>query len=98
MWLPSSPCLHPSSPSVGVVLTDMIRISDMPPSQSNKYRTSMPPGVLSSVVVSPHKMLISLIHFNSIDGWMDGWMDRWIDPLILVDVKNIMVSFLPSFR
>jgi hypothetical protein len=50
--------LRPSSPSVGVVLTDMIRISDMPPSQSNKYRTSMPPGVLSSVVVSTHKMLI----------------------------------------
>jgi hypothetical protein len=80
MQLPSSPRLHPSSsPSVGVVLTDTIRISDMPPSQSNKYCTSMPPGVLSTVVVSTHKMLISLVHFNSIDGWMDGWMDGWID-------------------
>jgi hypothetical protein len=62
--------LHPSSLSVDGVLTDLILISDMPPSQSNKYRTSMPPGVLSSVVVvSTHKMFVSLIDFNSIDGW-----------------------------
>jgi hypothetical protein len=87
MQLPSSPRLHPS---IGVVLTDTIRISDMPPFQSNKYCTSMPPGVLSSVGVAPHKMLISLIHFNSINGWIDGWMDGrmdgsmdgWMDGLI----------------
>jgi hypothetical protein len=55
----------------------------------------MPPGVLSSVVVSPHIILISLIHFNSIDRYIQSFSNDFMNRSrsVVVVVVVVVVVF-----